>query len=1306
MSKLATIFKASILFSILMFSCGIFSPVSAAPIFSTTRDTKFGFTDNEIEVVTSNGSTVFFGGYFEYAGNEYTSTGFVIDSISGQRLTQFPKFESSTFNWPIITAIASDGAGGWYIGGDFTLINGVSRRHLAHINGDGSLDLTWNPNADNTVYAILVDGSSIYVGGDFTSIGGQTRNRIAKLNNTDGAADASWNPGAGNTVYTLAADSNWLYVGGSFASPSYIGGQIRNRIARVDKSNGVADATWNPNASSTVYAIAISGSDIYAGGIFTSIGGRARNRIAKLDNTTGAADITWNANANDIVYTIQISGSTIYAGGRFSTIGGQSRSRLAALNNTNGQALPWNPVFFDPSVSYYVRSLTLKGSTLYVGGSFSQVDGVQRLNFAAYDTSTGSLLGLNPDPAGMVYAITPNEDGSKVYVGGYYSFAKSTRVFSLGSFDIATGKLNDWHPQVDIVVEEMEIDGDILYIAGSFTQIDGVPRARLAAFDISDNMRLLDWNPGANGDIHGMKIVGNKVYVSGTFTQIGGVTQSYLARIDKNTGVVDSWNPNANGVVYDFFLDGNLLYLGGKISQMNGVSNNHLFVLDTTTDQLVPFSGNVVFSGGYAESEVQALAVDSNWVYVGGYFDSANGDTTKKNLARFDKSGNLDANWTPVPTASGHAPVVYSLKIVDDTLYVGGAFYYISGQKRLGLASIKTTSPTVDLTDWNPVASSDIFKIDVTNNYLFAVGTYTMSSLREGEVNPNVNFYAFSSIGGSSSEPIVTPTSAPTPTTPSTLTTSGSSNETVSPSVCLDSKPNGIPWITKAVAKSESSIRIDFSKAGDPVTHYAIEYGTKSGEYIYGSTYIGDKNTKSYLVEYLKPGTTYYFRIRAGNGCAVGDWSNEVSATTMGIAPIGIGETSVSNLPTPIPTPTPSETLNLPTALPTGNGGKEQPPEETKISNLMVTRITETSALVSWETNHKATTALNFGIAEQELTYGTFSDKLTKTHAVKLENLLPDTNYYFIAESQGNTLAKVSSVFKTKKGDKPNPPKVSPTPTITATPPIETISPPATAEGSLTPTSIPTPTPSPGTLISTPTATPTLVPVEEIISSPSGTVTPTVTPEDSTSQTVNEREETESEGSNEQPQPSPVATVIPAPPRNPIAVKAEEMPIIGGVAIEINNAVGIINDALESDPLTASAGSIISPAVETTSIVAVTGFLAEGLWNAWKFSSASVSQGFFVFFSYIASIFVIPRKKRKKQVISDDTDDISIKIKGKLIRFYWNSYYLLSIFGLIFSVYSYLAHPSTINLLAITFWVLSITANFIDLLKKSFFHEF
>src|ERR1700704_5507456 len=73
------------------------------------------------------------------------------------------------------------------LGGNFTTLapNGggtVTRNHIARLNPDGTLDTAFNPNADNTVFAIAVQGDGkVLAGGLFANISGQTRNRIARL---------------------------------------------------------------------------------------------------------------------------------------------------------------------------------------------------------------------------------------------------------------------------------------------------------------------------------------------------------------------------------------------------------------------------------------------------------------------------------------------------------------------------------------------------------------------------------------------------------------------------------------------------------------------------------------------------------------------------------------------------------------------------------------------------------------------------------------------------------------------------------------------------------------------------------------------------------------------------------------------------------------------------------------------------------------------------------------------------------------------------------------------------------------------
>lgn len=117
------------------------------------------------------------------------------------------------------------------------------------------------------------------------------------------------------------------------------------------------------------------------------------------------------------------------------------------------------------------------------------------------------------------------------------------------------------------------------------------------------------------------------------------------------------------------------------------------------------------------------------------------------------------------------------------------------------------------------------------------------------------------------------------------------------PQICNTTSPGTkTPWLYAAVPQSSTSMLLKFTQAADPVDHYVLEYGTKSGEYKWSAGNIGNKDAREYLVKSLLPNTKYYFRIRAGNGCAVGGWSNEISAITkpaLGFSELDITESNL-----------------------------------------------------------------------------------------------------------------------------------------------------------------------------------------------------------------------------------------------------------------------------------------------------------------------------------------------------------------------------------------------------------------------------
>ena len=216
-------------------------------------------------------------------------------------------------------------------------IGGQTRNCIARLDPTTGLADSFNPNANSDVNAIAVqvDGK-ILAGGGFTNIGGQTRNYIARLDATTGLAD-SFNATATSVVLSIAVQADGkILVGGWFAN---IGGQTRNYIARLDATTGLADS-FNPNANAWVHSIAVQADGkILAGGDFSganSIGGEPRNRIARLDAITGLAD-SFDPNAgvlfNSVLSIAVQADGKVLAGGDFTTIGGQPRNLFARLSN-------------------------------------------------------------------------------------------------------------------------------------------------------------------------------------------------------------------------------------------------------------------------------------------------------------------------------------------------------------------------------------------------------------------------------------------------------------------------------------------------------------------------------------------------------------------------------------------------------------------------------------------------------------------------------------------------------------------------------------------------------------------------------------------------------------------------------------------------------------------------------------------------------------------------------------------------------------------------------------------------------------
>ena len=185
-----------------------------------------------------------------------------------------------------VYAVAVQPDGKVVIGGAFTAVGGANRSFLARLDATGAVDKNFNavegPNAP--VYALAVQASGkILLGGEFTTFNGITRRHVARLN-ANGSVDLEFTSpvGVNAAVYTVAlAPDDSLVIGGQFTA---VDGVARNHVARL-LPNGLLDGIFDPGsgANNSIYALAFqSGGKILIGGKFTQVNGVNLRGIARL----------------------------------------------------------------------------------------------------------------------------------------------------------------------------------------------------------------------------------------------------------------------------------------------------------------------------------------------------------------------------------------------------------------------------------------------------------------------------------------------------------------------------------------------------------------------------------------------------------------------------------------------------------------------------------------------------------------------------------------------------------------------------------------------------------------------------------------------------------------------------------------------------------------------------------------------------------------------------------------------------------------------------------------------------------------
>ncbi|MFM1768765.1 MAG: hypothetical protein RJA22_1294 [Verrucomicrobiota bacterium] len=316
-----------------------------------------------------------------------------------------------------------------WVGGDFTLFNGLPRNHLVRLNQSGSVDTTFDSGTllSNSVRALAVqpDGK-VLVGGLFTNLNNTFISYLTRLG-VDGSQDTNFLSGlsgANNVVHAIALQpDNRILIGGAFSS---VNGVARGRLARLE-ANGTVDLSFSTGVSADgdVHAIAVlPDGRVVIGGDFLAIGGVPRPRIARL-NANGTVDSTFapgtgfDASVRSLV--LQADGA-ILVGGYFTNCDNQVRRGVARLLPGGGLDSSFNPGL---GANEYVSSLALQpDGRVLVAGGFTDFNGLSRGRLVRLnqDGSVDFTINLGTGADNYINTVALQTDRKILIGGGFRSF--------------------------------------------------------------------------------------------------------------------------------------------------------------------------------------------------------------------------------------------------------------------------------------------------------------------------------------------------------------------------------------------------------------------------------------------------------------------------------------------------------------------------------------------------------------------------------------------------------------------------------------------------------------------------------------------------------------------------------------------------------------------------------------------------------------------------------------------------------------------------------------------------------------------
>jgi hypothetical protein len=308
-------------------------------------------------------------------------------------------------------------------------------------------------------------------------------------------------------------------------------------------------------------------------------------------------------------------------------------------------------------------------------------------------------LGAGLSPTGAVYAGAVS--GEVVYVAGDFTEAGGAPANYVAKWNgtswsgLSSGFV--------YTVYAAALWGDDFYAAGYFETADGSVANRVVKWDGGAWSVLGEFANGDENYFVAMAVAGSDIYVAETFY----VYWPYYWEghvLHRWDGTNWSTLPALNGAVNAITISGNDVYVGGFFTEAGGVPANNIAKWD---------GNNWSALGPGVNGGVTAIAISGSDAYVGGWFTLA-GSVPANYVAKWNGS-----SWSALGSGLNH--FAYSIALSGNEVYVGGEFTSAGGIPANRIAKWNNTG-------WSALdagLNSSVLTVLVSGDDVYAGGGFT-----------------------------------------------------------------------------------------------------------------------------------------------------------------------------------------------------------------------------------------------------------------------------------------------------------------------------------------------------------------------------------------------------------------------------------------------------------------------------------------------------------------------------------------------------------------------------------------------------